>query len=153
MIGAALCALTLWGKFRGTIGARTVRLYRIWSLGALIIGVVMLGYFTADLTPTSDLKNPLPNDTASLARGQQVYAQNCAVCHGPRGAGNGPLAANLNPPPATLQGGHLLTHTDGDLYYWLSHGIPGTAMPAFSGSLNDGDIWAAIRYVRTLNEG
>ena len=153
LIGAGLCALTFWGKFRGTIGARTVRLYRTWSLGALIVGVVMLGYFTADLTPTSDLKNPLPNDTASLARGQQVYAQNCAVCHGPRGAGNGPLAANLNPPPATLQGGHLLTHTDGDLYYWLSHGIPGTAMPAFSGSLSDEDIWATIRYVRTLNEG
>jgi len=153
LIGAGLCALTFWGKFRGTIGVRTVRLYRTWSLGALIIGVVMLGYFTADFTPTSDLKTPLPNNTASLTRGQQVYAQNCAVCHGPRGAGNGPLAANLNPPPATLQGGHLLTHTDGDLYYWLSHGIPGTAMPAFSGSLNDSDIWAAVRYVRTLNEG
>ena len=153
LIGVVLFALTFGTRFRGTVSGRTIRLYRTWSLGALIVGVVMLGYFSADLTPTSDVKNPLPNDTATLALGQQVYAQNCAVCHGPRGAGNGPLAANLNPPPVTLQGGHLAAHTDGDMHYWIANGIPGTAMPAFSGSLSDGDIWAAIRYVRTLSEG
>lgn len=153
LIGGGLFALTLAAKTRRTMSGRTMGLFRVWSLGALVIGTVMLGYFSTDVTPTSDRANPLPNDAATLALGVQVYTQNCAACHGVHGDGDGPLAARLNPRPASLSSAHAANHTDGDLYYWITRGIPGTAMPAFSGSLSEQETWAAIRYVRSLQQG
>jgi high-affinity iron transporter len=38
-----------------------------------------------------------PSKTPDLARGNALYAQNCAGCHGLSGDGHGPDAAKLNP--------------------------------------------------------
>jgi len=35
----------------------------------------------------------------------------------------------LNPTPADLTAAHVDDHTEGDLFWWLTHGIAGTAMP------------------------
>src|SRR3546814_6216377 len=40
-----------------------------------------------------------PRSAPDLARGAKLYAENCAMCHGATGAGNGPGAAGLDPPP------------------------------------------------------
>ncbi|HEY7907805.1 MAG TPA: CopD family protein, partial [Thermomicrobiales bacterium] len=151
LVGAALFALTYPSRFRATLRGRTRTAYRAWSVGALLLGVIVFGYNSTDRTPTTGIANPLPNDTATLARGQQLFAQNCAICHGAGGKGDGPLGQNLNPRPVDLTGSHLTTHTDGDLYWWISHGIAGTGMPSFTGTLSDQDIWAIIRYVRSLH--
>jgi hypothetical protein len=42
-------------------------------------------------------KSPVPADQASVTRGTEIFAANCAVCHGPTGRGDGPAAAGLNP--------------------------------------------------------
>jgi len=151
LIGAALFGLTYPSRFRTALRGRTRTAYRVWSLGALLVGVIVFGYNSTDRTPTTGIANPLPNDTATLARGQQLFAQNCAVCHGAGGKGDGPLGQNLNPRPVDLTGSHLTTHTDGDLYWWIGHGIAGTGMPSFTGTLPDQDIWALIRYIRSLH--
>ncbi|MCA1725286.1 MAG: CopD family protein, partial [Thermomicrobia bacterium] len=151
LVGAALLALTSLSRFRATLRGRTRAAYRAWSVGALLLGVIVFGYNSTDRTPTTGIANPLPNDTATLAHGQQLFAQNCAICHGPGGKGDGPLGRNLNPRPVDLTGSHLTTHTDGDLYWWVSHGIAGTGMPAFTGTLSDHESWAIIRYVRSLH--
>jgi hypothetical protein len=39
-------------------------------------------------------------------------------------------------------------HTDGELYNWLSKGVPGTAMPGFEGQLSETDRWHVINYIR-----
>ncbi len=150
LIGGGLFALTLAGRTRRTMSDRTAGLFRVWTLGALLVGTVTFGYFSVDVTPTSDRRNPLPNNAATLAQGQQVFMQNCAACHGSGGGGDGPLAASLNPRPAALSAPHAANHTDGDIYYWVTRGIPGSAMPAFSGTLSEQETWAAIRYVRSL---
>jgi putative copper export protein/mono/diheme cytochrome c family protein len=151
LVGAALFALTYPSRFRATLRGRTRTAYRAWSVGALLLGVIVFGYNSTDRTPTTGIANPLPNDTATLARGQQLFAQNCAICHGAGGKGDGPLGQNLKPRPVDLTGSHLTTHTDGDLYWWISHGIAGTGMPSFTGTLTDQEIWAIIRYVRSLH--
>ena len=151
LVGAALLGLTYPSRFRATLRGRTRTAYRAWSVGALLVGVIVFGYYSTDRTPTTGIANPLPNDTATLARGQQLFAQNCAICHGAGGKGDGPLGQNLNPRPVDLTGSHLTTHTDGDLYWWIGHGIAGTGMPSFTGTLGDQDIWALIRYVRSLH--
>jgi len=145
----ALLVLAIRSR-RSVLRGQTLRVYRVWSIGAVVAGIVMFGYFSVDRTPTTAVANPVPNDTATLARGAQLYAQDCAVCHGVSGKGDGTYGAQLNPRPADLTGTHITTHTDGDLYWWISHGIAGTGMPAWSGTLSDQDMWALVRYLRTL---
>jgi mono/diheme cytochrome c family protein len=36
-------------------------------------------------------------------QGRALFMQYCASCHGPNGAGNGPLASSLSTPPANLR--------------------------------------------------
>lgn len=40
--------------------------------------------------------------TGDPARGADLFAQNCAACHGPEATGDGPMAGALSNPPADL---------------------------------------------------
>ncbi|MDR9486304.1 MULTISPECIES: c-type cytochrome [Sediminimonas] len=60
---------------------------RIWTMSAVAAGVI-----AACAAP----EMPLPPEGAAL------YAKNCALCHGPAGRGDGPMAAGLSPAPADL---------------------------------------------------
>ncbi len=66
--------------------------------------------------------------TGDLARGRELYARNCASCHGVQGRGDGPGASGLHPPPA-----NLAEHDYGlpRLSFALTNGIDGTSMPAW----------------------
>lgn len=101
--------------------------------------------------PYRSARNPLANTRATLARGAQVYAQNCAACHGTKGYGDGPAASQLSPRPADLAW-LSRTHMVGDQYiYWTvaEGGQPiGSPMPAFKTTLSQRDMWAAVTYVR-----
>src|SRR3546814_8109803 len=43
-----------------------------------------------------------PKQPPNLARGQQLYAEQCAGCHGADGHGDGPLARQLEPKPVAF---------------------------------------------------
>ena len=86
---------------------------------------------------------------APLARGREIYQQNCAQCHGVGGRGDGPLAAGLRPPPVDLTV-HVPLHGDATLAGWIANGIPRTAMPAFGGQFSEEEIQAVINYLRDL---
>lgn len=43
-------------------------------------------------------------DAALLRRGEERYAISCTPCHGPRGAGDGPVVARGFPPPPRIAG-------------------------------------------------
>src|SRR5207245_6702472 len=42
-------------------------------------------------------------DRAALERGRTIFETQCAICHGPRGAADGPAAASLELKPPSLQ--------------------------------------------------
>lgn len=131
-------------------------------LGAIIVSALgaLLVYQTAiaanaqlAVTPIAPesarvLRSPVRGDAATLAAGRQIYAQNCAVCHGVEGKGDGPSAVALNPKPVDLTV-HARLHAEGELFWWVSNGIPGTGMPAWTG-LSDLSKWQVISYIRTL---
>jgi putative copper export protein/mono/diheme cytochrome c family protein len=97
---------------------------------------------------------PVASYTAHvIASGARIYAGHCAACHGRAGHGDGPAANGMVPPPADLTQAHTTYHTMGDMYWWVSHGYPGSAMPGFAKSLSDHDRWAVIAYVLTLSLG
>jgi cytochrome c oxidase subunit 2 len=71
-----------------------------------------------------------------VARGQDVYVRSCAACHGASGEG-GVGKAIAKSPIAT-----------GELNKHLDVVVPGTAMQAFGGQLNEVDLAAVITYQR-----
>ena len=92
-------------------------------------------------------KNPLGPDAASA--GAQVYHNNCEGCHGPQGHGDGPAGVALEPAPKNLA---QLSKTAGDDYlFWrISTGRPGSAMPPWNGVLSEDQIWQVVAFIRTL---
>jgi mono/diheme cytochrome c family protein len=101
----------------------------------------------------ADARNPLPASAEVIAAGAALYQAHCATCHGSRGAGDGPGAAGLSPPPADLRWTvHRPMATDGYLMWAISEGgaALGTGMPAFAGALSERERWRIIRYLRTL---
>jgi copper transport protein len=97
-----------------------------------------------------NIRDPVPPDDQSLAIGKDVYTTYCETCHGETGRGDGPSGLRLVPRPADLRI-HTApgVHTDGELYYWVAYGFPGSAMPAWKeNGLTDEQIWSVINYAR-----
>ena len=104
-------------------------------------------------------RTPEPAVDVTLAgdasRGAGPYATFCASCHGPRGCGEGPLAASLDPTPAKhCDGSYMNALSDAHLFKVIKEGGPAVGksplMAAWGGSLNDADIRDVIAFMRTL---
>jgi putative copper resistance protein D len=106
---------------------------------------------TVDAYPTTYVRPIVPYSALSIANGLQLYGEHCAVCHGEEGYGDGPSAAGLRPRPADLTAKHTADHTAGDIFWWLTHGMKGTAMPGFQDRLSEEERWDLINAVRILS--
>lgn len=88
---------------------------------------------------------------ARQERGQRLYRQACAPCHGVSGDGRGPAASGLHPKPHDFTTGMYKFRstsmgampTDADLVRTIREGIPGTAMPAWKHLLSSTQQLAA----------
>jgi mono/diheme cytochrome c family protein len=99
------------------------------------------------------MMNGIPSDYAGLRNPLPASADVIAACHGSNGAGDGPAATGMSPPPANLRWTvQRPIGTDGYLMWAISDGGAqlGTGMPAFAGALSERDRWRIIRYLRTL---
>ncbi|HLZ73027.1 MAG TPA: CopD family protein [Dehalococcoidia bacterium] len=153
-----------WGALLVAFGAALfVFRKRIWNLnpwlgtagvfgisGFVIVGLVVVVAGMGRRTQNTALvQNPVPSDERSVGAGKAIYAQNCVVCHGSTGHGDGPGAAALNPKPLDLTV-HVGLHPDGQLFDWISNGIQRTAMPAWKDKLTVQQRWDLLNYLRTL---
>lgn len=100
---------------------------------------------------SSAMSSPIGATDDAIARGRATYAERCAPCHGVGGRGDGPLSAALDPRAADLVL-HAPQHTDGELYYFVSRGVPGTAMPVWRDVLTEAERWELVAYLRRLTE-
>ncbi len=112
--------------------------------------------------PTSYYQSPTGFAAGAIVQGAALYPSHCAACHGIEGHGDGPAAAGLPVPPADLTAAHLWMHSDGELFWWLSHGIEAPlggpnlavmAMPGFAATLSEEERWDLIDYIRAHNAG
>jgi copper resistance protein D len=126
----------------------TMRRFR-WP--AIAVGVVILGLEAWRLPfpeayPTTFFGSPTGFSTESIATGESLFAANCAACHGTEGHGDGPAAASLKTMPADLTADHIYEHPDGDLFWWITHGID-SGMPAFGDQLDEQSRWSLIDFI------
>lgn len=92
-----------------------------------------------------------PVITPDPARGAALYAQNCSICHGDTGAGDGPAGVGLEPAPANLRDAQRLDQLSlFDLYNTLGLGIEGTEMPSFADQLDERQRWDVAAYIASF---
>jgi putative copper resistance protein D len=113
---------------------------------------ILLSLLAVPANPSTYFRSPIRYSVESIASGAQLYAEQCSICHGPQGHrsqdhGDRPGAAALAEHPAELTE-HVLHHREGDVWWWIKHGIPGTSMPAFDGQMRESDIWNVINWLR-----
>ncbi|MBN6714826.1 FTR1 family protein [Pseudomonas capsici] len=93
-----------------------------------------------------------PVITPDPTRGAPLYAQNCSVCHGDTGAGDGPAGIGLTPAPANLRDAARLDRLSlYDIYNTVGLGITGTDMPAFADQLDDRQRWDIATYIASFS--
>jgi mono/diheme cytochrome c family protein len=82
---------------------------------------------------------------------RQIYADECAQCHGDRGKGDGPEARSHYPLPADLTDPKLLSNvTDGEIFYQISEGR--RPMPSFKRRLTEDQRWQLVLLVRSFSQ-
>ena len=95
------------------------------------------------------LTNPVEATSESLARGEELYAGNCAKCHGADGNGTGPSTHGINADPRKLWvWGSAGDAADGYLFSIISDGR--TDMPPWGLVLSETERWDLVNYVKTL---
>jgi mono/diheme cytochrome c family protein len=114
----------------------------------------------ADMVPigtgnavVAGMVNPVdPADEAALARGEQLFLRNCAVCHGPNGMGANAYIAAKHPTLAAynLAGPVVAGYTDQYIYGMIRVGRG--LMPAYGWRIAHFDRWKIVNYVRSLQQ-
>jgi mono/diheme cytochrome c family protein len=128
----------------------------------LVVLLALLGiaaYYV--FRPQEEFIPALIEPTAELAaRGEKIYADNCAVCHGANREGQPnwrePLPEGGLPAPPHDESGHTWHHPDGFLFLYVKEGgepfMPQgmkSNMPPFGHSLKDGDILAVLSFIKS----
>jgi mono/diheme cytochrome c family protein len=97
------------------------------------------------------MKNPVASDAASIAEGKTLYATHCKSCHGTKGLGDGPKAAQLKTEAGDFSTAEFQSQTDGAIFYKTSEGRDD--MPSFKKKIPDADErWSLVNFVRTLKK-
>ena len=103
---------------------------------------------------------PATRVDAQVALGRQVYAANCASCHGTNLEGQPNWQQDLptggRPAPPHDASGHTWHHNDQSLFTTVKQGGQATApadyksnMPAFGDTLSDEEIWAVLAFIKS----
>lgn len=105
------------------------------------------GELARTLQEGSRLPNPMQPTPESIARGRLLFGIYCTPCHGPEGAGDGPVGPKFIPAtdlrqPATQQ------KSDGYMAHYIGYG--GAIMPAYGEAMSVQERWDIVNYVRTL---
>lgn len=113
----------------------------------ILLAVVSLAFAGLVLIAYRDVQAQAPGGDP-LEEGAQLYAENCAVCHGADGQGR---------VGATLAKNWPSIRPDAQIASIISNGIPGSVMPAWSqangGPLSEGQVQSLVAYILSWETG
>jgi mono/diheme cytochrome c family protein len=94
------------------------------------------------------LKSPLPPQPEIIARGRSLYMDRCVDCHGKKGKGDGPGAADLERRPPDLTHQKISDQPEGALFWKITEGRK--PMPAYGKKLTEEQRWQVVQFIRTF---
>lgn len=151
VVGALLLVGAAWVAALGAPQRRKSRV-AIAAFGLCGLGTAAWG-LAVPAFPDTFLRSDVPYLTLSIDQGRRAFADNCTACHGTGGLGDGVLATTLRRPPADLSAPHTALHTAGDMYWWITHGIPQGPMPGFADVLDEEQRWDTVNFLRAFSQG
>lgn len=98
----------------------------------------------------SKVTEPWVSNPEMVKHGKKLFAQNCAMCHGAQGKGDGAAGAGLNPKPRNLVEGPW--KKGGGYVGWytvVTEGLPGSSMAAY-GHFKSIDRWALVQFIDSI---
>jgi len=114
---------------------------RLLGVSLIVLGLMSFVGFVSGRAQTT-----APNEQVAL--GQQLYAENCAVCHGENGEGR--VGATLAKDWPSIRP-ELTVRTI------IEQGVPGSVMPAwgqeYGGPFGSGEVEALLMYILTWQTG
>src|SRR6202795_1485693 len=85
---------------------------------------------------------PIQPNEANYVAGAELYKQHCAVCHGLPLAPKTSIATGMYPrPPLLFEGKGVTDDEPGESYWKILNGIRLSAIPGFSKSLSETQMW------------
>jgi mono/diheme cytochrome c family protein len=97
------------------------------------------------------VKNPVPPTPETLAEAESLFTDNCVLCHGEKGMGDGPGAKTIKVKPANFTDAKLMAaETDGSIFWKMSNGRG--PMPSWKDTLSDKERWELVGYIRKLGK-
>ncbi|MBX3016879.1 MAG: c-type cytochrome [Bdellovibrionaceae bacterium] len=106
----------------------------------------------AKVVDISKIAEPWVANEDMVAHGKKLFAQNCALCHGNEGKGDGPSGAALNPKPRNLvtggwkKGGGFIGHFNA-----ITEGIEGSSMASYA-HFKPADRWALVQFIESITQ-
>jgi len=147
LLGSQLALVGLVALVASFLVRRRRSPVRTAALALVAIGAgVGLPPLVVDAYPTTYRRPLVTYHAGSIAAGMTTYQERCAICHGITGAGNGTTSrpgTDLRAPPASRR-------RAGELFWLLTHGIPGRGMPDFGSHLGEAQRWDVINFIRVL---
>jgi mono/diheme cytochrome c family protein len=94
---------------------------------------------------------------ADAAAGAKVFKMYCETCHGPAGAGDGPVGKTLVPPPRNFQTAEFkYGGTDQAIFDVITNGAAAKGgsplMAPWGAVVPEGDRWALVKFIRSLKK-
>jgi mono/diheme cytochrome c family protein len=126
------------------------------ALGFLLTALALVNFhaFSQEDTAPKDIQtkaNPVASSDAVLAKAKANYEENCLMCHGETGKGDGPMASMLKERPPDISDGKILAEvTDGEIFWKITKGKK--PMPPFETKLSEEDRWSLVHLMRTMSK-
>jgi len=97
------------------------------------------------------LKNPIQPSDQNLITAVQLYAENCAVCHGASDGRPSNLAQGFYIEAPQLAKDGVEDDPEAASFWKVKHGIRFTAMPSFTSTLQDEEIWKIAMFLKRMD--
>jgi cytochrome c oxidase cbb3-type subunit 3 len=84
------------------------------------------------------LKNPVSLSAESIEAGKTIFQKHCIACHVKGGVG-----------PDLTDKQWIHGTSDGEMFYVISDGVPGTSMKGFNAELSEEMRWHLVNYIKS----
>lgn len=151
IVVVTLAAVAVLGGIAGAVYLMTTGLSARPSPGALETALARAARRFAVPRAVKNMTNPISASPEVIAAGRAHFADHCAQCHANDGSGNTEMGQGLFPkaPNMATVSQEL---TDGELFYFIEHGIRFTGMPAWGTGTPAGEeaSWHLVHFIRHL---